>query len=226
MAETFDLIIKASTVATPGGRGVADVAANKDIATLEVTPQHLTLSGPEDDMRLKGYTQMNPPVRDAAQRAALWQAVSQGIPDLIGSDHAPNTKEEKSWPCPASPAGMAGVQTLVPVMLTHLAEGKMSLERVIDLTSAELQCVFGSADKGCIAQGYDADFTIVDITARKTITHEWSVSRCGWTPFDGMEAKAWPMATFERGAMVMCDGALVAPGRGEQVQFVETLVQA
>jgi dihydroorotase len=226
MAETFDLIIKASTVATPGGRGVADVAANKDIATLEVTPQQLMLSGPEDDLRLKGYTQMNPPVSDAAQRAALWQAVSQGIPDLIGSDHAPHTKEEKSWPYPASPAGMAGVQTLLSLMLTHVAEGKKSLERFIELTSAGQQCVFGIADKGRVAQGYDADFTIVDITTRKTITHEWSVSRCGWTPFDGMEAKAWPMATFERGAMVMCDGALVAPGRGEQVRFVETLVQA
>ena len=127
MAETFDLIIKASTVATPGGRGVADVAANKDIATLEVTPQHLTLSGPEDDMRLKGYTQMNPPVRDAAQRAALWQAVSQGIPDLIGSDHAPHTKDEKAKAYPASPSGMPGVQTLLPLMLNHVAEGRLHL---------------------------------------------------------------------------------------------------
>lgn len=226
MAETFDLIIKASTVATPGGRGVADVAANKDIATLAVTPQHLTLSGPEDDMRLKGYMQMTPPVRDAARRAALWQAVSQGIPDLIGSDHAPHTKEEKSWPCPASPSGMAGVQTLLSLMLTHVADGKMSLEDFIELTSAGQQRVFGIADEGRIAQGYDADFTIVGMTARRTITHEWSLLRCGWMPFDGMEAKAWPMATFERGAMVMCDGALVAPGRGEPVRFVETLVQA
>jgi dihydroorotase len=226
MAETFDLIIKASTVATPGGRGVADVAVNKDIATLEVTPQHLTLSGPEDDMRLKGYTQMNPPVRDAAQRAALWQAVSQGVPDRIGSDHALHTKEEKSRPYPASPAGMPGVQTLLSLMLTHVADGKMSLEDFIELTSAAPQRVFGIADKGRIAQGYDVDFNIFGMRACKTITHEWSVSRCGWTPFDGMEAKAWPMATFERGAMVMCDGALVAPGCGEPVRFVETLVQA
>jgi dihydroorotase len=165
-------------------------------------------------------------VRDAAQRAALWQAVSRGIPDLIGSDHAPHTKEEKSWPYPASPSGMPEVQTMVPVMLSHAADGKMSLEDFIELTSAGQQHVFGIADKGRIAQGHDADFTIVDMRARRTITHEWSVSRCGWTPFDGIEAKASPMANFERGAMVMCDGALVAPGRGEQVRFVETLVQA
>jgi dihydroorotase len=202
------------------------LAANKDIATVEVTPQHLTLVGPDDYVRIKGYAQMNPPVRDAAQRAALWQAVNQGIPDLIGSDHAPHTKEEKSRPYPASPSGMPGVQTIVPVMLTHVADGKMSLERFIELTSAGPQRVFGIAGKGRLAQGYDADFTIVDMKARKTITHEWSVSRCGWTPFDGLEAKAWPMATFVRGVMVMCDGALVAPGRGEPVRFVETLVQA
>jgi dihydroorotase len=195
----------------------------KDVATCEITPQHLTLAGPEDYQRLKGYAQMNPPVRDAAQREALWRAVNQGIPDVIGSDHAPHTKEEKARPYPASPSGMPGVQTIVPVMLTHVANGKMTLERFIELTSAGPQRVFGIANKGRIAKGYDADFTIVDLKARKTITHEWSASRCGWTPFDGMEAKAWPIATFVRGALVMWDGALVAPGRGEPVRFVETL---
>ena len=208
------------------GEEMALLAEAKDIATCEVTPQHLTLAGPEDYLRLKGYAQMNPPIRDAQQRAALWQAVNQGIPDVLGSDHAPHTKEEKARPYPASPSGMPGVQTLVPVMLTHVADGKMSLERFIELTSAGPQRVFGIAGKGRIAQGYDADFTVVDMKARKTITHDWSASRCGWTPFDGMEAKAWPVATFVRGAMVMCDGQLVAPGRGEPVRFVETLSHA
>jgi dihydroorotase len=195
----------------------------KDIATCEITPQHLTLAGPEDYERLRGYAQMNPPVRDAAQREALWKAVNQGIPDVIGSDHAPHTKEEKARPYPASPSGMPGVQTIVPLMLTHVADGKMTLERFIELTSAGPQRVFGIAGKGRIAKGYDADFTIVDLKARRTITHEWSASRCGWTPFDGVEAKAWPIATFVRGALVMWDGALVSPGRGEPVRFIETL---
>lgn len=202
------------------------LAANKDIATVEVTPQHLTLAGPEDYIRLKGYAQMNPPVRDAAQRESLWRAVNQGVPDLIGSDHAPHTKEEKARPYPASPSGMPGVQTIVPVMLTHVADGKLSLKRFIELTSAGPQRVFGIAGKGRIAQGYDADFTLVDLKARRTITHDWSASRCGWTPFDGMEAKAWPMATFVRGTMVMCEGAIVAPGLGEPVRFIETLARA
>jgi dihydroorotase len=202
------------------------LAQAKDIATCEITPQHLTLAGPEDYQRLKGYAQMNPPIRDANQRAALWRAVNQGVPDVIGSDHAPHTKEEKSRPYPASPSGMPGVQTIVPLMLTHVADGKMTLERFIELTSAGPQRVFGIAGKGRIAQGYDADFTVVDLKARKTITHEWSASRCGWTPFDGMEAKAWPVATFVRGTMVMCDGSLVAPGKGEPVRFTETLPHA
>jgi dihydroorotase len=208
------------------GEEMVLLAEAKDIATCEITPQHLTLAGPEDYQRLKGYAQMNPPVRDAAQRAALWKAVNQGVPDVIGSDHAPHTKEEKSRPYPASPSGMPGVQTIVPVMLTHVADGKMSLERFIELTSAGPQRVFGIAGKGRIAKGYDADFTVVDLKAKKTITHAWSASRCGWTPFDGMEAKAWPVATFVRGSLVMLDGALVAPGRGEPVRFTETLSAA
>lgn len=202
------------------------LARAKDIATCEITPQHLTLAGPEAYQRLKGYAQMNPPIREEHHRAALWLAVNQGIPDVIGSDHAPHTKEEKSRPYPASPSGMPGVQTIVPVMLTHVADGKMSIERFIELTSAGPQRVFGIAGKGRIAQGYDADFAIVDLKARRTITHAWSASRCGWTPFDGMEAKAWPVATFVRGAMVMCDDQLVAPGRGEPVRFIETLPHA
>jgi len=202
------------------------LARAKDIATCEITPQHLTLAGPEAYQRLKGYAQMNPPIREEHHRAALWLAVNQGIPDVIGSDHAPHTKEEKSRPYPASPSGMPGVQTIVPVMLTHVADGKMSIERFIELTSAGPQRVFGIASKGRIAQGYDADFAIVDLKARRTITHAWSASRCGWTPFDGMEAKAWPVATFVRGAMVMCDDQLVAPGRGEPVRFIETLPHA
>jgi dihydroorotase len=202
------------------------IAAARDIATCEVTPQHLTLEAPEAYERLKGYAQMNPPIREARHRAGLWAAVRQGVPDVIGSDHAPHTKEEKARPYPASPSGMPGVQTLVPVMLTHVADGRLSLERFVELTSAGPQRVFGIAGKGRIARGYDADFTIVDLKARRTITHDWSASRCGWTPFDGMEAKGWPIATFVRGTMVMCEDVLTAPGTGAPVRFVESLERA
>ena len=89
--------------------------AHKDIATVEVTPQHLTLQAPECYERLGTLAQMNPPIREARHRQGLWEGVRQGIVDVIGSDHAPHTREEKARPYPKSPSGMPGVQTLVPV---------------------------------------------------------------------------------------------------------------
>lgn len=196
---------------------------NKDIASVEVLPQHLTLVAPEAYQRLKGYAQMNPPIREQHHVDGLWRALSAGIVDVLGSDHAPHTKEEKARPYPASPSGMPGVQTLVPVMLTHVNAGKLSLRRFVELTSAGPQRVFGIVNKGRIAEGYDADFTLVDMNRRETITSEWSRSKCGWTPFEGFEATAWPVGTIIRGTSVMRDGELLAKGRGKPVRFQETL---
>lgn len=202
---------------------IAYLAAHKDVASVEVTPQHLTLAGPEAYERLKGYAQMNPPIRSAEHRAGLWVGVANGVADVIGSDHAPHTAEEKARPYPASPSGMPGVQTLLPVMLTHVAEGRLSLERLVDLTSHGANRVFGLADKGRLAVGFDADLTIVDLKARRTMTHAMMASRVGWTPFDGMEAKGWPLATIVRGRVVMRDDEIVAPHLGQPVRFQETL---
>lgn len=199
------------------------LAEHKAVATVEVTPQHLTLAGPEAYERLQGFAQMNPPVRDARHREGLWRGVATGVADVLGSDHAPHTREEKARPYPASPSGMPGVQTLVPVMLTHVAEGRLSLERFVDLTSAGAQRVFGAAGKGRLAEGYDADLTIVDLNARRTLEHDAMASRCGWTPFDGFEAKGWPMATIVRGSVVMREDELVLQGSGRPVRFSETL---
>jgi dihydroorotase len=199
------------------------LAENKDVATVEITPQHLTLTAPEAYERLKGLAQMNPPIRDAGHVAGLWRGVDQGVADVLGSDHAPHTLEEKARPYPASPSGMPGVQTLVPVMLTHVAAGRLSLERFIDLTSAGAQRVFGTANKGRMAEGYDADLTLVDLKAKRVLRHEDMASRCGWTPFDGMEATGWPMATLVRGRVVMRDGELIGTAHGRPVRFQETL---
>ena len=199
------------------------LAENKDVATVEITPQHLTLTAPEAYERLKGLAQMNPPIRDAHHVAGLWRGIDQGVADVLGSDHAPHTLEEKARPYPASPSGMPGVQTLVPVMLTHVAAGRLSLERFIDLTSTGAQRVFGTANKGRMAEGYDADLTIVDLKAKRTLRHEDMASRCGWTPFDGMEATGWPMATIVRGRVVMRDGELIGTAHGRPVRFQETL---
>ena len=197
---------------------------HKDVATVEITPQHLTLVAPEAYQRLGAYAQMNPPIRSQEHVDALWLwGMQQGVADVLGSDHAPHTKEEKSKPYPASPSGMPGVQTLVPLMLTHVAEGRLSLERFIDLTSGGAQRVFGTANKGRMAVSYDADLTIVDLKAKKTITHDQQASRCGWTPFDGFEATGWPVATIVRGRVVMKDGELIGQAHGQPVRFQETL---
>jgi dihydroorotase len=196
---------------------------NRDIASCEVTPQHLTLVAPEAYERLKGFAQMNPPIRSAEHVAGLWKGVDQGLFDVLGSDHAPHTREEKEQPYPQSPSGMPGVQTLVPVMLTHVVEGRLSLERFIDLTSHGAQRIFAIANKGRMAVGWDADFTIVDLKAEQEVTEDWVASKCGWSPFTGMTAKGWPMATIVRGTTVMRDNELLAHGQGMPVRFMETL---
>ncbi|MBA4803904.1 MAG: dihydroorotase [Brevundimonas sp.] len=196
---------------------------HKDVATVEVTPQHLTLDGDEAYARLKGLAQMNPPIRNAPHIAGLWRGIEQGVADVLGSDHAPHTLEEKARPYPASPSGMPGVQTLVPVMLTHVANGRLTLDRFIDLTSHGANRVFGIAGKGRMAEGYDADLTIVDLKAKHVLRHEDMATRSGWTPFDGMACTGKAMATIVRGRVVMRDGELQGSAHGRPVRFQETL---
>ncbi|MBS0241987.1 MAG: dihydroorotase, partial [Proteobacteria bacterium] len=136
---------------------------HKDWATCEVTPHHLTLVAPECYERLGTFAQMNPPVRDEAHRQGLWAGIADGTVDVLGSDHAPHTAEEKHHPYPESHSGMTGVQTLVPLMLDHVNAGRLSLQRLVDLTSAGPQRIFGLRGKGRLAVGYDADLTVVDL---------------------------------------------------------------
>jgi len=198
------------------------IAQHKDIATCEVTPQHLTLAGEDAYPRLGSYAQMNPPIRSAAHRDGLWHWLNQGVPDVLGSDHAPHTIEEKARPYPASPSGMPGVQTLLPLLLNHVAEGRTTLERLIELTSAGPQRVFGLVGKGRIAAGYDADFTIVDLKARWTVEESWLASRCGWSPFTGMELTGRPIGTIIRGNRVMWEATLADQAIGAPVRFETT----
>jgi dihydroorotase len=195
------------------------LSRNKDIATCEVTPQHLTLAGEDAYPRLGSFAQMNPPIRSGAHRDGLWQWLNQGVADVLGSDHAPHTREEKAKPYPASPSGMPGVQTLLPLMLNHVAEGRLSLQRLIELTSAGPQRVFGLTGKGRIAVGYDADVTIVDLKARWTIEENWLASRCGWSPFTGMDITGKPVATIIRGRQVMREGQLASEAKSRPIRF-------
>jgi len=195
------------------------IARNKDIATCELTPQHLTLAGEEAYPQLGTYAQMNPPIRSGTHRDGLWHWLNQGVPDVIGSDHAPHTKEEKAKPYPASPSGMPGVQTLLPLLLDHVAHGRTTMQRLVDLTSAGAQRIFGIVGKGRIAAGYDADFTIVDLGAQWTIEESWLASRCGWSPFTGKRLTGKPVGTIIRGRRVMWEGELIGPPQGTPIRF-------
>ncbi len=198
------------------------LAAHRDVATVEVTPHHLTLSA-DDYARLGTKLQMNPPVRDARHREALWHAINSGLVDVLGSDHAPHTLEEKAKPYPHSPSGMTGVQTLVPIMLNHVNNGKLSLQRFVDLTSHGPQRIFGLVGKGRIMEGYDADFTIVDMNRTETIRDNWIESRSPWTPYDGVTVKGWPVGTIVRGRTVMWQSEIIAPAHGQPIRFLEAL---
>jgi dihydroorotase len=196
---------------------------NHAIASVEVTPQHLTLAAPEIYERLGTCAQMNPPLRDAHHREALWRALASGLVDVVGSDHAPHTLEEKARPYPESPSGMPGTQTLVPVMLDHVNAGRLTIERFVDLTSHGPARLFQIAGKGRIAAGYDADFTIVDLKRRETISNTWIESRCGWTPYDGLTVTGWPVGTLVRGRRAMWDGEIMGAPAGEPVRFLDAL---
>src|SRR5450755_4560458 len=199
------------------------LAQHKDVASAEATPHHLTMAAPDCYERHGTFAQINPPIRDAAHREGLWTGIAQGIVDSLGSDHSPHTKAEKSQAYPKAHSGITGVQTLVPIMLDHVNAGRLSLQRLVDLTSAGPARLFGIAAKGRIAVGYDADLTVVDLKRRETITDRWIASRVGWTPYDGVTVTGWPVGTVIRGHKAMWEGSLTAPAQGERVRFLETL---
>lgn len=200
---------------------IAFLAQHKARVSVEVLPHHLTLSAPECYERLGTLAQMNPPIRRGRHRDALWRAVREGVVDVLGSDHAPHTLAEKAQPYPTSPSGMTGVQTLLPIMLDHVNAGRLSLQRLVDLTSAGPARVFGIESKGRIALGYDADLTLVDMKASREISNRWIASKAGWTPYDGMRVTGWPITTIIRGNVVVRDEVLAGNPSGAPVRFLE-----
>lgn len=196
--------------------------AYKDVASIEVTPHHLTLTA-DDYEKLGTLMQMNPPIRAPRHKEALWRALSEGLIDVLGSDHAPHLLSEKQQPYPQSPSGMTGVQTIAPLMLDYVNKGLLPLQRFVDLTSHGPNRVFGISRKGRIALGYDADFTVVDLKREGIITNAWTASKAGWTPYDGRKVQGWAVGTVIRGRRVMWEGSLVDAHGGEAVQFTESL---
>jgi dihydroorotase len=192
---------------------------NKDIATFEITPNHLTFYAPDCYEKLGTKVQMNPPIREKHHMEALWRAVQNGNADVIGTDHAPHTLEEKQRPYPDSPSGMPGVQTVVPIMLNNVQLGKLSLFRFIELMCENPRRVFGCQGKGRIELGFDGDLTIVDLKMQKKISDQMIASKCRWTPFNGMQVSGWPRHTIVGGKTIMQDEQLLLPAQGKKVLF-------
>ncbi|WP_027285476.1 dihydroorotase [Rubritepida flocculans] len=197
---------------------LAYLADYRDICTVEVLLNHLTQTD-EAYERLGGYAVMNPPIRDRRHLEAAWEAVRNGTVDVVGSDHAPHSRAAKERPWPETAAGLTGVQTLVPLMLDHVSQGRLSLLRLADLMSAGPARVYGAVNKGRIAMGYDADFTLVDMAASREITEDWIASPCGWTPFAGHRCQGWPVGAIIRGHVVMREGEVLGAPIGRPIAF-------
>lgn len=197
-----------------------ELAQNRDVATVEVLANHLTLVAPECYERLGGLAVMNPPIRDARHNEACWAAIRNGQVDVVSSDHAPHPLEAKKRPWLEAPSGLTGVQTLVPIMLDHVNAGRLSLSRLVDLMAAGPARVYGVPNKGRIGVGFDADFTLVDMNRNETITNDWIATKAGWTPYDGKKVTGWPVGTIVRGKIVMRDGEIVTANSGKCVRFL------
>lgn len=193
------------------------LAKYTDVATVEVTPQHLTLSAPEDYDRLGTYVQMNPPIRTAEHRDGLWEGIKAGTVDVIGSDHAPHTREEKDKKYPSSPSGMPGVQTILNIMLNHVNNKKLTLEKLVNLLCQRPAELYSLKNKGKIMIGYDGDITIVDMNKSHTISDGEQASKCGWTPYHDKKITGMAVMTIVNGNTVMDNGEIVGTPMGQPI---------
>jgi dihydroorotase len=195
------------------------LAMHKKNVTFETTPQHLTLYAPDCYDNLGTYAQMNPPLRGKEHYDRLWTAIKNNIVDVLGSDHAPHLKANKDKVYPNSPSGMPGVQTILPVMINHVNNGKLSLNQLINLMCENPCRIFGIKNKGFIKEGFDADLTIVDMNKEVTIKDEMIASKCGWTPFNNYKVKGFPVGTIVNGILVMSDGKILIESKGKPLNF-------
>ena len=217
IAERYDKSIHVLHVTTK--EEVDFLAMHKKNVTFETTPQHLTLYAPDCYDKLGTYAQMNPPLRGKEHYDRLWTAIKNNIVDVLGSDHAPHLKVNKDKEYPNSPSGMPGVQTIFPVMIDHVNNGKLTLNQLINLMCENPCRIFGIKNKGFIKEGYDADLTLVDMKKEVTIKNEMIASKCGWTPFHNHKVKGFPVGTIINGILVMADGKVLEESKGKPLSF-------
>lgn len=195
-AAEMGVSIHIAHTSTPAG---IDLAVEHGM-TCEVTPHHLFLSR-EDLDGLGSFGRVNPPLRSGTERAGVFERVRSGVVDMIATDHAPHTVAEKEVGVWEAPSGMPGVETALPLLVAAAARGDLGYERVRELTASGPARVFGLANKGLVAPGYDADLVLLDPSAQREIQGAELHSKCGWTPFEGWEG-VFPEWTMVRGRFV------------------------
>jgi dihydroorotase len=180
-------------------------------AFAEVTPHHLFLT----DRDTSRYNLMKPPLRPQADVEALWHGIGSGIVSTVGTDHAPHTVPEKEM---ENVYGVPGLETMLPLLLDAVNKGKLSLEQVVRLTSANPSRIFRIRERGEIRRGNFADLTIIDMSLEKEVENAKLFTKCGWSPFNGWRLKGWPVMTMVNGNVVFDNGE-IHHFLGEEVQY-------
>ena len=186
------------------------LADHHGLITGEVCPHHLLFSV-DDYARLGTLVQMNPSLKTREDNEALWQALRDGRLQVIATDHAPHTLEEKQRPYPQSPSGLPAVENSLPLMLDQVHRGRCTLPQVVHWMCDAPARVWDIVDKGRIAVGYHADLVLVDMHKTAMVRNEEQETKCRWSPWHGTELQGWPVRTWVLGREVFRDGRLDAP---------------
>ncbi len=200
------------------GDEVALLADPQGLITAEVCPHHLLFSI-DDYERLGSLVQMNPSVKTTADNARLWDALNAGVIQVIATDHAPHTLEEKAKPYPSSPSGLPAVENSLALMLDQAQRGKTTLRRVVDAMCDAPARVWDIVDKGRIAEGFDADLVLVDLAKTATVRREDQVTKSGWSPWEGATLTGWPVRTWVLGQTAWREGHFDDQIRGRAALF-------
>lgn len=191
---------------------------HRGLITAEACPHHLLFHVGDYD-RLGSLIQMNPSIKNAEDNAGLWQALRDGLIQVIATDHAPHTLAEKAQPYPLSPSGLPAVENSLALMLDSVHQGRCTLEQVVSWMCDAPARVWDIVNKGRIAEGYDADLVLVDLHQKQTIRNADQLTKSGWSPWDGVELTGWPVRTWVMGRTVFQDGRVDAGQRGQEAVF-------
>ncbi|MHB8864900.1 MAG: dihydroorotase [Pirellulaceae bacterium] len=198
------------------------LADHHRLITAEVCPHHLFFNV-EDYPRLGTRIQMNPSVKTEADNRRLWEALSQGRIQVIATDHAPHTLEEKRCPYPQSPSGLPAVENSLALMLTQVNLGRCTLEQVVQWMCTAPARVWDVWHKGAIVRDFDADLVLVDLHKQMEVHDERQETKCRWSPWHGTTLTGWPVRTWVMGREVFREGTFDLSSQGCEVQFDHAL---